>query len=269
MMDQALAAMPLLKLLNFDGRLLFGTRIVRLFAYGFLSVVLALYLVQVGLTETEIGTLLTLTLIGDAGISLWITTTADRLGRRRMLVLGALLMLGAGVVFAFTSNLILLALAAVVAALVVAFLAGRFSKPVEVREVVKVETKTETIYAAHSTTTATDKGRVRIVTVVKREPTGAVQTTRTEERAADLTLHSDWTGTESNRASEKAEATTVTRSSIPGWSVGGSALWATRDLSPKPQVYTLEIDRRLFGSLWVGVRVNTDRQVGAGARLEW
>ena len=114
MMDQALAARPLLKLLNFDGRLLFGTRIVRLFAYGFLSVVLALYLVQVGLTETEIGTLLTLTLIGDAGISLWITTTADRLGRRRMLVLGALLMLGAGVVFAFTSNLILLALAAII-----------------------------------------------------------------------------------------------------------------------------------------------------------
>jgi MFS family permease len=113
-MDQALAARPLLKLLNFDGRLLFGTRIVRLFAYGFLSVVLALYLVQVGLTETEIGTLLTLTLIGDAGISLWITTTADRLGRRRMLVLGALLMLGAGVVFAFTSNLILLALAAII-----------------------------------------------------------------------------------------------------------------------------------------------------------
>src|SRR5512142_3337862 len=114
MIDQALAAMPLLKLLDFDGRLLFGTRIVRLFAYGFLSVVLALYLVQVGLTETEIGTLLTLTLIGDAGISLWITTTADRLGRRRMLVLGALLMLGAGVVFAFTSNLILLALAAII-----------------------------------------------------------------------------------------------------------------------------------------------------------
>lgn len=100
--------------LNFDGRLLFATRIVRLFAYGFLSVVLALYLVQVGLTETEIGTILTLTLIGDAGISLWITTSADRLGRRRMLVLGAVLMLLAGGVFAFTRNLILLALAAII-----------------------------------------------------------------------------------------------------------------------------------------------------------
>src|SRR5512141_2505367 len=81
-----------------DGWLLFGTRIVRLFAYGFLSVVLALYLAQVGLNETEIGALFTFTLIGDAGISLWITTSADRLGRRRMLLLGAGLMLLAGVV---------------------------------------------------------------------------------------------------------------------------------------------------------------------------
>lgn len=70
-----------------DGRLLFNTRIVRLFAYGFLSVVLVLYLAQAGLSEMQIGLLLSLTLIGDTIISLWITTHADRLGRRRMLML--------------------------------------------------------------------------------------------------------------------------------------------------------------------------------------
>ena len=75
--------------LTTDGRLLFATRLVRLFAYGFLSVVLALYLAQVGLTTTQIGLLFTLTLIGDAGVSLWITTSADRIGRKRMLLLGA------------------------------------------------------------------------------------------------------------------------------------------------------------------------------------
>jgi hypothetical protein len=57
-----------------DGRLLFTTRLVRLFAYGFLSVILALYLVQVGLSEAAIGALFTFTLLGDAGISLWLTT---------------------------------------------------------------------------------------------------------------------------------------------------------------------------------------------------
>ena len=100
--------------LNTDGKLLFTTRLVRLFAYGFLSVVLVLYLAQVGLADAQIGLLLTLTLVGDAGISLWITTSADRIGRRRMLLLGAGLMLFAGVVFALTQNIVLLIVAAIV-----------------------------------------------------------------------------------------------------------------------------------------------------------
>ena len=60
-----------------NGRILFSTRILRLFAYGFLSVVLALYLSQLGLDEVNIGLLLTLTLLGDTAISLWITTHAS------------------------------------------------------------------------------------------------------------------------------------------------------------------------------------------------
>lgn len=96
-----------------DIALLFTTRITRLFAYGFLSVVLALYLAQVGLSERAIGVLLSVTLVGDAGISLWITTSADRIGRRRMLVLGAVLMIFAGVVFISTHNPVLLTIAAI------------------------------------------------------------------------------------------------------------------------------------------------------------
>jgi len=97
-----------------DIRLLFSTRIVRLFAYGFLSVVLVLYLAQVGLEEGQIGLLLTLTLVGDTAISLWITTNADRLGRRRMLLAGALLMIFAGILFVLTRNFALLLLAATI-----------------------------------------------------------------------------------------------------------------------------------------------------------
>ena len=100
--------------LNSDGKLLFATRIARLFAYGFLSVILALYLAQVGLNTTEIGALFTLTLLGDAGISLWLTTSADRIGRRKILLLGAALMLFAGIVFALTGNIVLLAVAAII-----------------------------------------------------------------------------------------------------------------------------------------------------------
>jgi MFS family permease len=94
--------------------ILFSTRIIRLFCYGFLSVVLALYLAEIGLTEGQIGLLFTLTLAGDALISLWLTTNADRFGRKRTLILGALLMAGAGFAFVLTRNALLLILAAVV-----------------------------------------------------------------------------------------------------------------------------------------------------------
>lgn len=93
--------------------LLFSTRIIRLFCYGFLSVVLALYLSEIGLTETQIGLLFTLTLVGDAVITLWLTTSADRFGRKRTLLLGAFLMAGAGIVFVITRQYILLVLAAI------------------------------------------------------------------------------------------------------------------------------------------------------------
>jgi len=103
-----------LRSLTADGRLLFATRIARLFAYGFLSVILVLYLVEAGLSEPQIGLLLTLTLVGDTIISLWITTSADRIGRRNMLMAGAILMVFAGVLFAVTRNFVFLLIAATI-----------------------------------------------------------------------------------------------------------------------------------------------------------
>lgn len=104
-------------MLTSDSKLLFATRIVRLFAYGSLSIVLALYLAQVGLSDAQIGVLFTFTLAGDAIISLWLTTSADRIGRRRMLSLGAALMIFAGIVFAFTGNFIALTITAIIGVL--------------------------------------------------------------------------------------------------------------------------------------------------------
>jgi len=97
-----------------DVTLLFSTRIIRLFCYGFLSIILALYLAETGLTEQQIGLLFTFTLAGDAGITLWLTTSADRFGRKRTLLIGALLMLGAGIVFILTNNIVVLIAAAVI-----------------------------------------------------------------------------------------------------------------------------------------------------------
>lgn len=100
-----------LKILTRDGYLLFITRFLRLFAYGSLSVVLVFYLIGLGLSASQTGLLLTLTLVGDTVISLYLTTRADRIGRRRMLIVGAILMAAAGLAFACTKNLVLLIIA--------------------------------------------------------------------------------------------------------------------------------------------------------------
>src|ERR1700730_2941906 len=100
-----------LKTLTRDGWLLFFTRFIRLFAYGSLSVVLVFYLISIGLSYSQPGLLLTRTVAGDTFVSLYLTTRADRIGRRRMLIIGAILMAAAGLAFAFTHNFLLLIIA--------------------------------------------------------------------------------------------------------------------------------------------------------------
>jgi MFS family permease len=97
-----------------DVALLFSARAVRMFGYGLLAVVLVLYLDAIGIAAADIGLLLTLTLLGDAAISLWLTTHADRIGRRRVLLAGAALLLAAGLVFASTPVFAVLLVAATI-----------------------------------------------------------------------------------------------------------------------------------------------------------
>jgi MFS family permease len=100
-----------------DVRLLFAARIVRMAAYGGLSVVLVLYLTAIGLDGFRVGVVLAATLLGDALISLVLTTRADRLGRRRTLLVGAGLMLLAGVVFAVTTDFWVIVISATIGVL--------------------------------------------------------------------------------------------------------------------------------------------------------
>ncbi len=97
--------------------LLFATRALRMFAYGLTSVVLVLHLAAAGIPQARIGFLLSLTLLGDTAISLLLTTRADRWGRRRTLLVGALLMLVAAAAFATSTSFTILLLAATVGVL--------------------------------------------------------------------------------------------------------------------------------------------------------
>ena len=97
-----------------DVSLLLLTRFARMFAYGGSTLILALYLAALGHSDVRIGLWMTLTLVGDVVISLALTVVADSLGRRRILVLGALLMTLSGIVFATISNYCILVFAAMV-----------------------------------------------------------------------------------------------------------------------------------------------------------
>ena len=97
-----------------DVLLLLSSRFIRQFAYGCSTLILALYFRALGHSDERLGIFMTLTLLGDVIISLWLTRVTDSLGRRRILILGAVLMVAAGSVFAMASNYWILLGAAVV-----------------------------------------------------------------------------------------------------------------------------------------------------------
>ena len=99
--------------LSRDGWLLFASCGVRSFAYGFLSVILGLYLDAIGLSPTAIGWVFTAALAGGAVMTVIITAVADSFGRKALLIIGATLMALAGWVFAVTDNPVLLTVAAI------------------------------------------------------------------------------------------------------------------------------------------------------------
>lgn len=87
-----------------DVKILCLHRFIRLFAYGGTTLILTLFLADLELSDTEIGLFLTLTLLGDIFLSLFLTFTADRLGRRNVLCLGALAITLSGVIFGLSDN---------------------------------------------------------------------------------------------------------------------------------------------------------------------
>ena len=66
-----------------DTTILFATRAVRMYGFGAISIIIALYLSERGLSSSLIGWVFTLALAGDALISIGITQVADRFGRRK------------------------------------------------------------------------------------------------------------------------------------------------------------------------------------------
>ncbi|KXJ92093.1 major facilitator superfamily domain-containing protein [Microdochium bolleyi] len=94
--------------------LIITSRTCRMFAYGTNSLILALFFAELKFSDFRIGLFMSLTLLGDVFLGIWLTLIADRVGRRRVLFLGSFLMVMSGFVFAVFENFWILLLAAIV-----------------------------------------------------------------------------------------------------------------------------------------------------------
>ncbi|KAI0099601.1 major facilitator superfamily domain-containing protein [Nemania sp. FL0031] len=89
-------------------------RTCRMFAYGTNSLILAIFFSALGVSDHQIGLFMTLTLVGDVILGTLLSLVADRIGRRRVLMGGSMLMITSGVVFATFENFWILLFGAVV-----------------------------------------------------------------------------------------------------------------------------------------------------------
>jgi MFS family permease len=91
-----------------EGRLIFAGRALRSFAFGWLSVVLALYLANRGLSAAAIGAVFTATMVEDAVLTLLLASVAGRVGPARVMAATApLIALGGWLLASAESRLVL------------------------------------------------------------------------------------------------------------------------------------------------------------------
>ncbi|KAL6704742.1 hypothetical protein ACN47E_007663 [Coniothyrium glycines] len=96
-----------------DAYIIITLRSLRMFTAGIPSLVLALFFSSLKFPDSRIGVFMTLTLFGDVLLSLVLTLVADKLGRRRIIFMGSVMMAASGVVFATFENFWILLVAAV------------------------------------------------------------------------------------------------------------------------------------------------------------
>lgn len=104
-------------MLSGEGRLLFAGRALRCFSFGWLSVILALYLDARGLTPAAIGAVFTATMVEDALLTMLLSTIAARVGPAQVMALTAPLISVGGLLLATAESRWLLLAGAVLGTL--------------------------------------------------------------------------------------------------------------------------------------------------------
>ncbi|HKT22704.1 MAG TPA: MFS transporter [Nitrososphaerales archaeon] len=103
--------------INADGKIVLATKSLRRFSYGFLGVTVAVYLGMLGYDGFTIGIMLTTAVFGATVLTLVASVVEARLGRKTLLLVFSLLMLLAGVVYALSTDFVVLLLAALLGTL--------------------------------------------------------------------------------------------------------------------------------------------------------
>ena len=91
---------------NRDARLITLARGIRTFSQGFISVIIAIYLAELGFSLVQIGAILTVGVAGVSFFALVVGIASARVGRRRLLVVFSLLAAVAGLAMYFTEAFI-------------------------------------------------------------------------------------------------------------------------------------------------------------------
>ena len=148
-------------------------------------------------------------------------------------------------------------------ALIAAFLGGRYSRTAKVVETVKVETRVEW---RDREVTKRVEGPVREVERIVERPGAERVVTRWIERGPVTT---DTAADASSSTSAQSSASKVTTPTRPDWRASVAAGWDPRALALKPEVYEGRLERRVLGTVWLGVWGRTDRTAGLAIGMEW
>lgn len=99
--------------MSLDVKLLLVSVLVRRASFGLTNQVLTLFLEAAGISKSNVGIFMTLTLVGDTFISYVLTWYSDWIGRRMVMMLGCVLMFASGLVFAYSLDFWVLLTAAI------------------------------------------------------------------------------------------------------------------------------------------------------------
>jgi hypothetical protein len=139
------------------------------------------------------------------------------------------------------------------------------------REETRMEASAE-LHEASAAAAAVEKRRATVRHVETREerrPDGAVITTRTEDEREDTHAAAVVGAATASHASATERTVIVREQARPSWRLTAAAGWKLDAPAQRPQVYGLDVSRRVAGPVWLGAWARTDRTAGVSLAVEW